>query len=142
MGELATQFAAQLTLAKVLLGVGLFLVSFVGSLALVSFVLVRVPPDYFHRGHARAFLTDRHHVVRWLGIAAKNLVGLLFVVLGVLMSLPGVPGQGLLTILLGVMLLDVPGKRELERRIIGRPSVLRAINKLRTRFDRSPLVLD
>ncbi len=58
------------------------------------------------------------------------------------MSLPGIPGQGLLTILLGVMLLDFPGKRRLEFKIISRPKVFRAINRLRARFDKPPLVLD
>jgi hypothetical protein len=33
------------------------------------------------------------------------------------MSVPGVPGQGLLTILLGVMLLDFPGRRSLELKV-------------------------
>lgn len=142
MGNFLSQFVAQLTLMKMLLGVGVFLVSFVGSLALVSFVLVRVPPNYFHHEHTREFWTGRHHAVRWTGIFAKNFLGVVLVVLGVVMSLPGVPGQGLLTILLGVMLLDFPGKRELERKIVSRPAVLHAINRLRARFHKPPLLLE
>ena len=57
------------------------------------------------------------------------------------LTLPGVPGQGMLTILIGLMLLDVPGKRRLERRIVGRRRILQAINRLRKRFGRPPLVL-
>ncbi|HEU4479438.1 MAG TPA: hypothetical protein VFR80_13045, partial [Pyrinomonadaceae bacterium] len=68
--------------------------------------------------------------------------GVLLVILGVLLSLPGVPGQGILTILLGIMLLDFPGRRSLERRIVGWPKVFNAINKLRRRFDKPPLVLE
>ncbi|HYG08570.1 MAG TPA: hypothetical protein VD835_01220, partial [Pyrinomonadaceae bacterium] len=64
------------------------------------------------------------------------------VLFGVLMSLPGVPGQGVLTILMGVMLLDFPGKRRLELKLVSRPNVLRAINRIRQRFDRPPLQLD
>jgi hypothetical protein len=62
-------------------------------------------------------------------------------VVGIVLTLPGVPGQGMLTILLGLMLLDVPGKRRLERRIVGRRRILKAINRLRKRFGRPPLVL-
>jgi hypothetical protein len=58
------------------------------------------------------------------------------------MSLPGVPGQGVLTILLGIMLLDFPGKRGLEASIVRRPRVLHAINSVRGRFDKPPLFLD
>jgi hypothetical protein len=47
-----------------------------------------------------------------------------------------------LTILLGIMLLDFPGKRSLEARIVSRPRVFRAINALRARFDKPPLLLD
>jgi hypothetical protein len=58
------------------------------------------------------------------------------------LSLPGVPGQGILTILLGLIMLDIPGKRPLEARIIKRPTVLSAINRLRARFKKPPLVID
>lgn len=49
---------------------------------------------------------------------------------------------GVLTILLGLIMVDIPGKRPLEARIIQRPSVLAAINKLRAKYDKPPLVLD
>jgi UPF0716 family protein affecting phage T7 exclusion len=69
-------------------------------------------------------------------------LGVVLVVLGILMSVPGVPGQGFLTILLGIMLLDFPGKRNLEYKLVSRPQVLNAINKLRHRFGKPSLVLD
>jgi hypothetical protein len=117
-------------------------VTFFGSIVAATFVLVRLPANYFHPSHGREFLAERHPVLRALGVVAKNLAGLLLVVAGVVMSLPGVPGQGVLTILLGVMLLDFPGKRDLETRLVRRPRVLRAINALRARFDKPPLILD
>jgi len=86
--------------------------------------------------------SDKHPVVRFLGVFVKNLLGLLLVALGIVMSIPGVPGQGILTILLGIMLLDFPGKRDLEYRLVSRPRVLNTINKLRHRFGKDSLVLD
>jgi hypothetical protein len=58
------------------------------------------------------------------------------------MALPGVPGQGILTMIIGLTLVDFPGKLDLERRLIARPVVLRRLNALRTRFKRAALELD
>jgi hypothetical protein len=126
----------------VLFGVALSVLTFVGSIAAVTFVLVRLPANYFHPSHGREFLAERHPVLRAAGVVAKNLGGVVLVVAGVIMSLPGVPGQGVLTILLGVMLLDFPGKRDLETRLVRQPRVFRSINALRARFDKPPLILD
>lgn len=131
-----------LTWGQVLFGVLFSVVTFVLSIAVVTVVLVKLPENYFHSSHAREFLVERHPVLRVLGIFAKNLLGLVLVAFGVVMSLPGVPGQGVLTILLGIMLLDFPGKRTLEARIVSRPRVYAAVNALRARFEKPPLMLD
>ena len=131
-----------LTWGQVLVGVLISVVTFVVSIAVVTLVLVKLPANYFHSSHDREFLTHRHPVLRLVGIFVKNLLGLVLVGFGIIMSLPGVPGQGVLTILLGIMLLDFPGKRALETRIVSRPRVFGAINALRARFDRPPLMLD
>jgi hypothetical protein len=133
---------ASITWQKVLLGALLFVLTFAISLAVVSFILVKIPPDYFHKDHPRELWADRPPVVRFLGLLAKNLLGVLLVALGILMSIPGVPGQGILTILLGIMLLDFPGKRDLENKLVSRPQVLKTINKLRRRFGKPNLILD
>jgi hypothetical protein len=63
-------------------------------------------------------------------------------VLGVIMSWPGVPGQGFLVILIGLTLADFPGKRRMELWLLRQPSLLRAINSLRARFHKPALELD
>lgn len=131
-----------LTWGQVLFGVALSVLTFVLSIAVVTVVLVKLPANYFHSSHDREFLVHRHPILRAVGIFAKNLLGLVLVGAGIVMSLPGVPGQGVLTILLGIMLLDFPGKRALETRIISRPRVNGAVNSLRTRFGKPPLLLD
>ena len=50
-----------------------------------------------------------------------------------------VPGQGLLTLAVGLVLVDFPGKYRLERWLVTRPPVWRAINWLRKRAGREPL---
>lgn len=140
--ESLSQFFTSLTLRGVLMGVGIFLITFAANLILVSVILVKIPADYFKESRNNTFLKGHSHVVRVMAIIGKNLAGVLLVVLGVLLSLPGVPGQGVLTILLGVMLLDFPGRRRFERWIVSRPKVFKAINKLRHRFNKQPLVLN
>jgi hypothetical protein len=127
---------------QVLGGAVLFVVTFALSSAVVSFVLVKLPANYFHSSHEREFLVHRHPVLRAVGIFAKNVLGLVFVVGGVIMAVPGIPGPGVLTILLGIMLLDFPGKRALETWIVSRPRVNGAVNSLRARFGKPPLLLD
>jgi len=122
------------------LSVVVFVLSFVGSIAAVSWVLVKLPATYFHDSHQH-IVADQHPVIRWLLLILKNLLGVALIVVGVLLSLPGVPGQGVLTILIGIMLLDLPGKRRMEQKLVSRPRVLNAINGLRARFGKPPLVL-
>jgi hypothetical protein len=117
-------------------------VTFLGSIAATIVVLIKLPDTYFKAEHGREFWAERHPVLRWGGLILKNLLGVFLVLFGVVMSLPGVPGQGVLTILMGVMLLDFPGKRRLELKLVSRPKVLRTVNRIRARFDRPPLLLD
>ena len=123
-------------------GVGLFLVTFSLSLAETAWILVKLPARYFSPTHKVEFFADRPPAVRVLGLVGKNLLGVVHLVIGVIMSLPGVPGQGILTILIGIMLLDIPGTRRLELKLVRRPKVLSAINRIRARFHKPPLELE
>ncbi len=140
--ESLSQFFTSITLRGAAIGVGIFLVTFLANLALVSLILVKIPADYFRESQRSKFLEKQSRPIRLLARIGKNLAGVLLVVMGILLSLPGVPGQGVLTILLGVMLLDLPGLRRFERWIVSSPKVFNAVNKLRQRFDKPPLILD
>jgi hypothetical protein len=124
----------------ILWSVGLFLVLFVGSLVLVSFLLVKLPATYFLSTRDPELWVDRHPVLRWTGIILKNLLGIVLVVLGVVQLVT--PGQGVITILIGLMLVDYPGKRRFERWLVSRPGVSRFINRLRARYGKPPLVFE
>jgi hypothetical protein len=128
--------------SSLLIGAAIFVGSFFINLAIVSFILVKLPADHFNQNRKRKFMAGSHPALRVLATIGKNLGGVLLVALGVVLSLPGVPGQGLLTILLGVMLLDFPGKHRLEQKLLSRPSIVNAINGLRRRFDKPPLELN
>ena len=95
----------------------------------MGLLLVRLPPDHFRDSSPRGFWLDKHPFVRRAGLIVKNVLGAAVVALGVVLSLPGAPGPGILTVLIGVMLLDFPGKRRLERWLISRPATLHTINR-------------
>jgi UPF0716 family protein affecting phage T7 exclusion len=122
--------------------VAVFVAATVVGIALAGIILVKMPANYFCDNYCRDFWADRHPFLRWSGRVFKNLLGASLVVLGGVLSLPGVPGPGLLTILLGITLLDFPGKQRMERWLIGRPVVLNAINRLRRRYGKSPVTLE
>lgn len=124
------------------LSVGMFIVMLVGSLIVCAWVVVRIPADYFACHREGGMLNGKSPFLRWPLIILKNLMGVLLVLLGIALSLPGVPGQGVLTILLGVMLLDFPGKRSFERWLLTRRGVLKAVNKLRARYNKPPVYLE
>ncbi len=67
----------------------------------------------------------------------KNAVGLLLVVAGLIMLVT--PGQGILAIFVGLMLMDFPGRRSLITRTLGGPKIVRAINRIRARAGRPPI---
>jgi hypothetical protein len=123
-------------------GILLGLAVLAASSVVVIFALVKLPATYFLDQAPSSLPEDRHLALRWARLIGKNLLGVVVALLGGLLSLPGIPGPGLFLILIGMTLLDFPGKRRLERKLVGRPGVLRAINSLRERFGKPPLVLD
>lgn len=142
MMEWFDSFLETLTLRNVLIGVGLFVVSFSLSIASIAVVMVKIPANYFSTHYKQDFMPDSPFLVRWGAVIAKNIFGVFLICLGIVLSLPGVPGQGVLTILLGLIMVDIPGKRPLEARIIKRPNVLAAINRLREKYNKPPLDLN
>jgi hypothetical protein len=112
---------------------------FVGSLIAIPFILVRLPADFFDVRVPRPWMENHHPVLRVLGHIIKNLIGVIFVFVGFLMLF--LPGQGLLTMLIGITLLEFPGKRTLEAKMIGQPAVLNAINSMRNKFGKPPLII-
>ena len=136
------EYFGSLTLANVLAIGALMILSFGLSLVVVVVVLVNIPKDFFRSDYEHHLFSDRHPVIRWVAIVGKNLLGVCLIGAGIVLSLPGVPGQGLLTILIGLILVDIPGKRSLEVKLISRPSILAAVNRLRQKYHRAPLQLD
>lgn len=118
--------------------VGLSLLMFIGTIVVVPVLVARIPEDYFIRDrHAPNTFPARHWALSALWHLTKNLLGVVIILAGLAMLF--LPGQGLLTILIGVMLIDFPGKRRLELWLIRRPSILKAVNWMRGKAGRGEL---
>lgn len=126
-----------LSRTDILIAVGVFsAVAFVGTLAAVPVLLVRLPAYYFL--HPRPHLNECTHPVRTLAFRIlRNCAGTVLLAVGTAMLL--LPGQGLLTLLIALTLLDFPGKRKMEVSILRRPGVHRAVDALRARYGREPI---
>jgi hypothetical protein len=142
MFDYISDFFAALSWSKILVGALLFVASFFINLAIVSVILVKLPKDHFSKSRKTKFWSGPRPALHAAKVIGKNIAGILLVALGVVLSLPGVPGQGLLTILLGVMLLDFPGRHRLEQKLLSKPSIVNSINRLRGRFGKPPLELN
>jgi hypothetical protein len=124
-----------------LVGMGVVsVVMLVASLILLPVLVVRMRADYLiSDSRAADSFAGRHPVLRWTLLILKNLLGLILLVLGLAMLVG--PGQGVLTVLLSLSLLNFPGKRCLEIRLLRLPGVLSTINRLRHRAGHDPVLL-
>ncbi|MCO4764210.1 MAG: hypothetical protein KC502_22045 [Myxococcales bacterium] len=116
------------------------IVMFVLSAAGLPWFVARIPADYFSTRELRAMGITRPRPKVWRQIVrvARNLLGWLLLLSGVAMLM--LPGQGLLTIFVSLFLIDFPGKRGLQRRLVQNESVFRGLNALRRKMGAEPFV--
>ena len=113
------------------------LISFIMSLIVIPWLIIQMPYDYFSFKKRQKWKWSHSSVILNF---IKDLLGLILIIAGTLMLV--LPGQGILTILVGVILANFPGKYKLERWIIHRPSVLKTLNWLRKRAKKRPLLVN
>ncbi|MCS6290234.1 MAG: hypothetical protein H8K10_14865 [Nitrospira sp.] len=112
---------------------------FVGTLIAIPIILMRLPADYFDVRTPRPWMENHHPILRVIGHVVKNVVGAIFLFAGFLMLF--LPGQGVLTMLIGLSLIEFPGKRRVEAKIVGQSTVLSTINAMRAKFAKPPLII-
>ena len=119
----------------VLWGTALSVLSLVAVIIAVPWVVSRLPVDYFSSQH-------RHPLREQMGITAmimallKNLLGMVLVLLGLVMLFT--PGQGLLMTLVGLLIMNFPGKYRLERALVAREGVFKGLNWMRSKQSLPP----
>ena len=109
---------------------------FIFSLISIKWLVALIPSDYFIEVKRNKYQSS--YPLTWLiSIIIKNIVGYILIIGGILMLV--LPGQGLFTIIIGLMLSNYPGKYFIERKFIAIPSVLKTINWLRKKSNKPPL---
>lgn len=137
LGTIVPDALTQPTVLAWLFGVSL--VMFFGSLALMPLLVARMRPDYFVRRRTEATWAARYPVLGISMRVVKNLAGAALLMAGLAMMV--LPGQGLITVLVALTLLDFPGKHRLELRIVRQPQVHQVINWIRSRAGQPPLIV-
>jgi len=113
------------------------LVLFLVSLLVVPWMLIRIPADYFIRdSDVSGMWTDRP-IRRRLWRGARNVLGSVLILAGICMLV--LPGQGLLTLFVGFMVMHFPGKQGLERKVLSFRFIEKPVNTLRRKAGKAPL---
>ena len=116
---------------------GVSIATLIMTFILLPVMITRLPQNYFVSDDRPPPLS-RFLLVHLILMALKNLLGLAFVLLGIMLLF--LPGQGLLTLIIGLTIMNYPGKFAIERWLAMRPHVLPALNWLRTRYGHPPLI--
>jgi len=115
----------------------LSVLTFLGSIVAIPWIIARLPVDYFisHRRKVTA-RHERHPIAARLIFVMRNLTGGLFLLAGILMLV--LPGQGLITIVIGLSLMDFPKKHTLVDYLLRRPKVMKLLNWIRKKEKKPP----
>ena len=133
--NLADEFVSSYKVNIILLGTISFVI-FVFSLISVRWLVALIPSDYFINRDSSKFKITYPSL--WLvSIIIKNILGYTLIIGGTLMLF--LPGQGLFTIFIGLLLSNYPGKYYLERKLIAMPKIYKTVNWLRKKSNQPPL---
>ena len=111
---------------------------FIVSLLSIGWLVSLIPNDYFINRKESKFKLN--YPITWIiSSIVKNIFGYVLICGGILMLV--LPGQGLITIFIGLMLSNYPGKYFIEKKIIAMPKILRTINWLRKKSNEPPLIM-
>lgn len=113
---------------------------FLGSMLAIPLLLALIPENYFLEHDDYLIHWKRSHpILRYFVLVLRNLIGLILIVTGIVMLVA--PGQGIITILLGLACSTFPGKRTLELRLLRQEKVSESICWTRGKFNQPPLKL-
>ena len=110
------------------------------SVFMMVLIISFLPEDYFkseNRNLISSIQNSRYPLLKLLVLITKNFFGVLLLLSGILMLV--LPGQGVLTIITGLVFMDYPGKYKFERKLLRQKGVINSINWIRSRLSKPPL---
>ncbi|MDA0754738.1 MAG: hypothetical protein O3A43_01735 [Proteobacteria bacterium] len=111
---------------------------FLFSLLTIKWLVALIPEDYFINRKISK-VRSNNPALWYIVLIVKNMIGYSLVLGGIMMLV--LPGQGVFTIIIGLMLSNYPGKYAIEKKFIAIPSILKSINWLRNKSNKPPLNL-
>ncbi len=112
------------------------LVSSVIAFGMLWLIICLLPEDFFLRSGKRPH--SRHPMVHLIWVGFRNVIG--YILLGIGLIFVVFPGPGMPWLLIGLVLVDLPGKRKMQQRMLRMPSVHHCLNWLRARGGRCALL--
>ena len=109
---------------------------FLFSLLSIKWLVSLIPEDYFINKKDSKIKTN-NILIWYIVLVFKNLIGYSLILGGIMMLV--LPGQGLFTIIIGLMMSNYPGKYSLEKKFIAIPTILKSINWLRRKSNKPPI---
>ena len=109
---------------------------FLFSLLSIKWLVSLIPEDYFINKKDLKIKTS-NIFIWYIVLIFKNLIGYSLILGGIMMLV--LPGQGLFTIIIGLMMSNYPGKYSIEKKFIAIPTVLKSINWLRRKSNKPPI---
>jgi hypothetical protein len=110
------------------------------SVFMMVLIISFLSEDYFkseNRNLISSVQNSRYPLLKLLVLITKNFFGILLLVSGILMLV--LPGQGILSIITGLVFIDYPGKYKFERKLLRQKGVINSINLIRSRLSKPPL---
>ena len=110
------------------------------SVFMMVLIISFLPEDYFkseNRNLIFSVQNSRYPLLKLLALITKNFFGILLLLSGILMLV--LPGQGILTIITGLVFMDYPGKYKFERKLLRQKGLINSINWIRSRLSKPSL---
>ena len=109
---------------------------FLFSLLSIKWLVSLILEDYFINKKDSKIKTS-NIFIWYIVLIFKNLIGYSLILGGIMMLV--LPGQGLFTIIIGLMMSNYPGKYSIEKKFIAIPTILKSINWLRRKSNKPPI---
>jgi UPF0716 family protein affecting phage T7 exclusion len=108
--------------------------------------------EYFlsiNRRHKKSATDEdsKNSSLRWLNRGGSYVVKILKIIIGIFLFVCGIamlvlPGQGLITMLIGLSMLPFPGKHKIEQNLLARKSIRSSLNWIRIKANKEVFIFD
>ncbi len=100
----------------------------------VVWFIAKLPADFFQhpRHHRHLIDPNRYPNLHFICKTIRNILGFALILAGIIMLI--LPGQGVLTIIIGLIVADFPHKDRWLRKLIRFPAVQKGLNLLRRKL--------